>query len=86
MKYNNIIESRYIGWGILQSENYYLKAATDVMGLKNISGSMKIEKVTLEIINNKKCYFRTDAPIICTINALENQTLSKVNNISNVAV
>ena len=86
MKYNNIIESRYIGWGILQSEYYYLHADIEVIGLKNISGSMKIKKVKFEITNNKKCCFRTDSPIICTINALKNQTLSKVNNISNVAV
>ena len=78
MKDNNIIESKHVGWGILQEEISYIPTNLEVAGLENISKSIKIKKLTLQLIDKKKFCYRHNAPVICAMNTLGNQTLSKV--------
>ena len=77
MRDSDINESEYVGWAS-KPTNPSLGTIVDVTGWENISESIVMKKITVELVNNNKCHFHNSSPIICAVNVMDNQTMSEV--------
>ena len=81
MRDNNIIESEYVGWAVRSITMPSFNIIADVTGWENISESTVFKKITVKIVNKKKCGFYINSPVTCVDNFEDNRTLSEVSKI-----
>ena len=78
---NDIVESEYVGWAIQPITDLVFLRTVDVTVWKNISESFVMKKITLQIVDKRKCHSSRNSPIICTVKFEDNETLSEVGEI-----
>ena len=89
-----IIESEYVGWAVPPFERAPNCGKVTVTTWKKINKSIQTEEdnhsvlknVLFKILDNRKCKFRADAPIVCAQSVDRNHVLTDVSNVFSYSV
>ena len=80
MRDNDIIESEYVGWAIEPITTPVLHTSIYITGWKNISESIVMKKISVQIANKNKYHIYNSRLIICAVQVDDNETLSEVSH------
>ena len=80
MRNNDIIESEYVGWAIEPITTPVLHTSIYITGWKNISESIVMKKISVQIANKNRYHIHKRSPIICAVQVDDNETLTEVSD------
>ena len=83
---NDIVESEYVGWAMLPITPPIFHATIDITGWENMSESIVMKKVSVQLVNKNKYRISNRSPIICVFQVDDNETLSEVCEILNLVI
>ena len=83
---NDIVESEYVGWAIQPVMNSIFLTTADVTVWKNISESIVVKQVPVQLVNKHKYNISSRTPIICAAQVDDNETLSEVCEILHIVI